>query len=304
MPDKLPENLGGIATFVATATSNSFTEAAARLGVSKSAVGKSVAKLEDRLGVQLFHRSTRKLALTTDGEALYAACSAALSEIAAAQQALARGEQAPSGPLRVDMPVSFGRKFMMPALSMIAKEHPGLELTLTFSDHLVDPIDEGVDLQVRFGEIQDSSDLVARFLVRLRRVLCAAPDYLESHGVPRTLEDLDAHVGIVMLRRRQPLEWSFAIGEREVRYLPPVRHNIGDGDALIDAAVSGLGICQFPHALVREHIDAGRLITVLDSHATEVNVHVLWPRTARMRPKIRYTVDRLVEMARNGFFGQ
>jgi DNA-binding transcriptional LysR family regulator len=291
------DSFQGILTFVMAARSNSFTEAAGRLGVSKSAVGKSIARLEERLGVQLFHRSTRRISLTADGDAYFIACSNALEEIGAAESGLGPGTREPSGRLRVDIPVAFGRRVVAPLLFEIADKYPALQLNMTFSDHLVDPIEEGIDLLVRFGELKDTSGLVARRLARQRWAICAAPSYLERFGVPETLEGLNRHHCIVGHRRGQPLSWRVREGQETVRYAPPSTHQIGDGEAMILAAVAGIGLCQMPRCLFRDDIEAGRLVEVLGDYEPEpVEVHAVWPKVSHLRPKVRYVVDELVRL--------
>jgi DNA-binding transcriptional LysR family regulator len=291
------DSFQGVLTFVMAARSNSFTEAAARLGISKSAVGKSIARLEERLGVQLFHRSTRRISLTADGDAYFIACSNALEEIGAAESGLGPGTREPSGRLRVDIPVAFGRRVVAPLLFEIANKYPALQLNMTFSDHLVDPIEEGIDLLVRFGELKDTSGLVARRLARQRWAICAAPSYLDRFGVPGTLEDLNRHHCIVGHRRGQPLSWRVREGQNTVRYAPPFTHQIGDGEAMILAAVAGIGLCQMPRCLFQDDIDAGGLVEVLGDYEPEpVEVHAVWPKVSHLRPKVRYVVDELVRL--------
>ncbi|RZI72273.1 MAG: LysR family transcriptional regulator [Pseudomonas sp.] len=291
------DSFQGVITFVVAARSNSFTEAAGRLGISKSAVGKSIARLEERLGVQLFHRSTRRISLTADGDAYFTACSSALEEIGAAESGFGPGTREPSGRLRVDMPVAFGRRVVAPLLFEIADKFPALQLNMTFSDHLVDPIEEGIDLLVRFGELKDTGGLVARRLARQDWAICAAPSYLERFGVPDTLEDLTRHQCIVGHRRGQPLSWRVRQGQETVRYAPPSAHQIGDGEAMILATVAGIGLCQMPRCLFREDIEAGRLVEVLVDYTPEpVEVHAVWPRVSHLRPKVRYVVDELVRL--------
>lgn len=291
------DSFQGVITFVMAARSTSFTEAATRLGVSKSAVGKSIARLEERLGVQLFHRTTRRISLTADGDAYFIACSNALEEIGAAESGLGPGTREPAGRLRIDIPVAFGRRVVAPLLFDIANKYPALQLIMTFSDHLVDPIEEGIDLLVRFGELADTSGLVARRLARQRWAICASPGYLERLGTPDTLESLDRHHCIVGHRRGQPLSWRVRQGEETVRFSPPSTHEIGDGEAMILAAVAGVGLCQMPRCLLREDIDAGRLVEVLGRYEPEpVDVHAVWPKVFHLRPKVRYVVDELVRL--------
>ncbi|MDH1264424.1 LysR family transcriptional regulator [Pseudomonas sp. GD03944] len=298
------ESLSGVTTFVVTARARSFTDAAEKLGVSKSAVGKSIARLEERLGVKLFHRTTRRVTLSADGAAYLAACSAALDEIAAAETCLGTRSHQPTGRLRIDMPAAFGRQVMLPLLLEIGRRYPGLHFTLTFTDHLIDPIEEGVDLAIRFGDPKDSTDLIARRLTSQRWVICGAPDYLAHHGTPQTPDDLQAHCGIVGYRRGQPLSWRVNVEGVAQRVAPPPTHQMGDGEAIIAATVAGLGLCQIPLSLCREHIEAGRLVTVLDAYTADlIDVHAVWPRTAHLRPKVRYVVDTLVELGRAGRLG-
>lgn len=295
------DSFQGVITFVVAARSSSFTEAAEHLAVSKSAVGKSIARLEARLGTQLFHRTTRRISLTADGEAYYAACALALEEIGAAESGLGPGSREPSGRLRVDMPVAFGRRVVAPLLFEIARKYPALQLNITFSDHLVDPIEEGIDLLIRFGDLKDAAGLVARRLTVQRWAICAAPDYLSRFGMPTSLEALKDHHCIVGHRRGQPLSWRVRQGAETVRFAPPATHQIGDGETMILAAVAGVGLCQMPRSLFREDIDAGRLIEVLAEHEPDpVEVHALWPKVSHLRPKVRYVVDELVRLCEHG----
>lgn len=295
------ESLSGIATFVAVARSASFTQAGEVLGISKSAVGKAVARLEERLGVKLFHRTTRKLALTADGEAYFAVCARLLEGVAEAEDSLGSRMLAPAGRLRVDMPAAFGRKVMLPILLDLAKTYPALQLTLTFTDHVIDLVEECVDLAIRFGTMEDSSDLVARRLTSHRWVICAAPAYLAAHGAPATLDDIAGHHCIVGYRRGRPLAWHITDAGTPARLSPPPTHQIGDAEAMIDAALAGVGLCQMPLALLREHIEAGTLVAVLDAWTMrEIDVHAVWPRTAHLRPKVRHLVDTLVRLGGEG----
>jgi DNA-binding transcriptional LysR family regulator len=296
-----PESFSGVAIFVAAAKSRSFTDAADQLGLTKSAVGKSIAKLEERLGAKLFHRTTRSIALTADGEAYFAACSAALDEISAAEAALGPGQQRPVGRLRIDMPAAFGRRVLVPILLKIGREHPDLQFTMTFSDHIIDPIEEGVDLLVRFGELQSSSGLVARRLTSQRMVIAAAPEYLKRNGTPKTVDDLQHHSCIVGYRRGQPLSWRVNTDGESRRISPPPTHQISDGDTIVDAALSGLGICQMPMSLLRPGLKDETLVSVLDKVSKDlIDVHVVWPKVAHLRPKVRHVVDTLVCLAAEG----
>ncbi|MDH6149543.1 MULTISPECIES: LysR family transcriptional regulator [Paraburkholderia] len=295
------DSFSGVVIFVTAAKSRSFTDAAEQLGLTKSAVGKAIAKLEDRLGAQLFHRTTRSISLTADGEAYLAACASALDEISTAETALGPGHQRPAGRLRVDMPAAFGRRILVPILLQIAQKNPDLQLTMTFSDHLIDPIEEGVDLVIRFGELQSSSGLIARRLTRQRMVIAASPEYLEQRGTPGRLEDLELHACILGHRRGQPLSWRVNINGESRRISPPATHQISDGDSIVEAALAGMGLCQMPMSLLRRHLESRALLSVLDDFSSDlIDVHAVWPKVAHLRPKVRHVVDTLLSLAEQG----
>ncbi|PQV44350.1 LysR family transcriptional regulator [Paraburkholderia sp. BL21I4N1] len=295
------DTFSGILIFVTAAKSRSFTDAAEELGLTKSAVGKAIAKLEERLGAQLFHRTTRSISLTADGDAYLAACASALDEISTAETALGPGNQRPVGRLRIDMPAAFGRRILVPILLDIARKHPDLQFTMTFSDYLIDPVEEGVDLVIRFGELESSSGLVARRLTSQRMVIGASPAYLAQRGTPGTLEDLKKHSCILGYRRGQPLSWRVTVDGVSTRISPPATHQISDGDSIVEAAVAGLGLCQMPMSLLRPHLESGALVSLLDDISTDfIDVHAVWPKVAHLRPKVRHVVDTLLELAQQG----
>lgn len=302
MPLAAADRLQGVRVFVEAARTLNFTAAAERLGLTKSGVGKSVSQLEARLGTKLFYRSTRSLSLTADGEAYLASCTLALGTLDEAEATLSSTKRTPRGRLRVDLPVAFGRKVVLPVLAGIADFHPELSLVLSFTDRLVDPVEAGIDLLIRFGELADSSGLVARKLTEQRRIVFAAPSYLQRFGTPSTPEELTRHRCIVGLRGEGPPSWILTdAGGKPYRVTPPPTHEIGDGDAVVEAAIAGLGIAQMPSSLVRDAIARERLVPILDdfSHAI-VPVHAIWPGTRHLLPKVRLVVDELVRKAAAG----
>jgi DNA-binding transcriptional LysR family regulator len=299
MADEDP--FAGAAMFVVAARAGSFTNAAERLGVTKSAVSKTIARLERRLGTKLFHRTTRLSRLTADGEAYLAACATALGEVEAAQAALMSSNTALHGRLRIDMPVAFGRNAILPLLVGIAEANPGLSLDLTFSDATSDLLQDDVDLAIRFGALKDSSHLIARHLADQDRVICAAPVYLARHGRPQSLGDVKHHRCVVGAPKGPPLGWIVREAGEVRRFMPPATHQLSDGSAMVDAAVAGLGLCQVPISMVRGHLAAGELETVLDDISTvAVEIHAVWPRRAHLSPRVRHVVDRLLAEAERG----
>ncbi|EJL91862.1 LysR substrate-binding domain-containing protein, partial [Pantoea sp. GM01] len=241
------DHLGGITAFVTTAQLGSFTAAAERLGLTKSAVGKSVSRLEDRLGLKLFQRSTRRLSLTPDGERFLNSCQNAIDILEQAEAELTSHICQPAGRLRVDLPAAFGRQRILPVLLQITRNYPELALTVTFSERFVDLIEEGIDLVIRIGELADSSGLVARRLTTQKLVICASPDYLLYHGTPVTADALSEHQCVVGFRRNQPISWLLKDMEGEItRFIPPATHEFADGDAMLTATLAGCGLSQLP----------------------------------------------------------
>jgi DNA-binding transcriptional LysR family regulator len=289
------DSLNGFAVFVQVAETRSFVAAGRLLGISASAVGKSVARLEDRLGVRLFHRSTRSVAPTAEGLLFLERSRRILDEIEAAQQELSQAGAAPRGRLRVSLPLV--SSLVLPVLADFMRAHPQIELDLDFSDRLVDVIDEGFDAVVRTGEPADSR-LVARRLGTFRACLVASPDYLARCGTPLVPADLEAHS---CLHYRFPhngkLEaWALrpAPGASDLR-LPTsmVCNNI---ETRLCFALRGLGIAYLPDFAVAQALAEGRLRALLGEHVMHTGVfHVLWPASRHPSPKVRAFVDFLCE---------
>lgn len=298
------DHLGGITAFVTTAQLGSFTAAAERLGLTKSAVGKSVKRLEERLELNLFHRSSRRLSLTSDGERFLKSCQTALDILENAETELKSHMTKPSGRLRIDLPAAFGRKKILPLLLEINKNYPELSLTVTFSEKFIDPIEEGIDLFIRIGELIDSSGLIARRLTTQKLILCASSEYLHINGEPQNLEDIKHHKCIVGFRHNKPQAWLFKTKDHPIkRLIPPPIHEFGDGNAMLTSVISGAGISQLPKWLVAEHIASGKLKEILSEYSgAEMPIHVLWPKGYQLLPRCRYVVDKLLKAAEYGIF--
>jgi DNA-binding transcriptional LysR family regulator len=237
-----------------------------------------------------------------DGEAYFASCSLAVDEILAAEAFLTSNQKTPGGRLRIDLPAAYGRSVVLPVLLDILEAYPELKLTVTFSDSVVDLIEEGIDLSIRFGTLKDSSGLVARRLAVQKQIICAAPSYIEKYGYPKSLEELQQHRCIVNYRRGQRVSWTVLDETGALaRITPPDTHEVGDGDAIIAMAAAGQGICQMPGSLIRDHLNAGRLVPVLENYSQgDVAIHAVWPQTRHLQPKVRRVVDELVARAEKG----
>lgn len=287
----------GIEVFIAAAKAGSFTAAAARLGVTKSAISKSVTQLESRLGVRLLHRTTRRLTLTPEGSAYFDQVEAAFDQLRSAEDAAKSRTASVSGILRIDMPVAFGRRVAMPVLLDILRDHPNMRLAATFSDKVIDPVEEGVDLCLRFGELPDRSDISARSLGSQRLVLCASPSYLATAGAPQTIAELHRHSCILGSRAYRPAVWRFRNEEgRSEAIEPPDTHILNDGEVVIEMALAGFGLCQMPQSLVSDHIERGDLVEALpDFCRVRTPLNAVWPATRNLLPRVRVVVDELVK---------
>ncbi|MFG0761434.1 LysR family transcriptional regulator [Aeromonas mytilicola] len=282
--------------FVAVARTGSFTAAALGLGLTGSALSKSIVRLEARLGVKLLHRTTRRVSLTPEGEAYLASCLQAIRVLEEAEQSLASGKQSPSGRVRIDLPAAFGRRHVLPILLELAGQHPQLDLSVTFNERKVDLIEANIDLVVRIGALEDQADLVARRLGEQRLIICGAPSYLARRGVPLTPDELSRHDCIIDWRAGHRHGWLFSngAGKTEARDIP-VRYEMGDGEAVRAAALAGLGLVQVPTWLVNEQLGSGALVSVLDDHSGgEMPINLLWARSQHMPLKVRVLVDALL----------
>ena len=293
----MTDTLKDIHVYVAYVEAGSFDQAAVRLHLSRSAVVKSIARLEERLGVRLFHRTTRSQRLTDNGALFYERCLRALEEIRGAESQLETGKHQVNGRLRVAVPVLFGRQCIAPLLIELAQEHPGLELEMSFSDRVVDLVEEGFDMAVRNGALADSSVLVARRLGEHRMVLCAAPDYLFKNGQPQTVDDLRQHTAINYTRAGRVLPWQLMDYDGTSRtFIPRSSLNMDDLQAICDAALAGHGLAWLPCWMVIKEIHQGNLAPLL-KQAPDVrfDVHAVWQQTPHLPLRVRIAIDMLVK---------
>lgn len=284
------ERLKGIEAFVCTADAGSFTAAAERLSLSNSAVGKAVARLETRLGIRLFERTTRRLALTDAGAAFYRTCVRVLAELHTAEQVLAADRLEPSGRLRVDVPATFGRMRVMPLLLAFMDRHPAVRPHISFTDRFVDLVDEGIDVGVRIGGPDHwPSSLGHRYLGTERLIFCASPGYLARRGTPQSIAELWSHDAVTYGRADGSANpWRIAHGAGPVeRRDVEGRITVGHGDAQTEAVLAGGGVAQLATWLVDAHLASGQLVQLLPHAATEgLPLHLVWPRSRQLLPKV------------------
>jgi DNA-binding transcriptional LysR family regulator len=287
------DHLSGMAVFATVVEAASFTEAARRLGLSKAAVSKTVARLEERLGARLLNRTTRRLALTEVGSAFFESCQRILTEAEEAERQVGQLNAQPRGTLRVNAPMSFGVTHLAPLLADFLGPHPDLSVDLTLNDRFVDLVEEGFDVAVRIGELADSS-LIARRLATSRRVLVAAPSYLAARRRPLSLDDLKDHELLGYSYQQSGDSWRFAgpNGPRMVPLRPRVRAN--NGDALRQAAIGGLGIALLPTFIVAGDCGAGTLVELaVDADLSDIAIYAVYPHSRHLSAKVRAFIDYL-----------
>ncbi|MCP5366513.1 MAG: LysR family transcriptional regulator [Hyphomicrobiales bacterium] len=280
-----------MAVFARVVEAGSFSRAAQDLGMSKSAVSKQVARLEDRLRARLLNRTTRRIGLTEVGTAFYERCARILTEVQEAEEAVSNLQAEPRGTLRVNAPMSFGIDHLAPCLPDFMARHPDLVVDITLNDRVVDLIDEGFDVGVRITRLPDSS-LVARRLAPFRSVVCAAPDYWRRHPRPAHPADLAHHNCLIYtyMQSQNAFEFDGPDGPLRVRVDGTLRAN--NGDVLRNAAVGGLGVYIAPTFIVGEELVAGRLEAVLHDYTRSArSIYAVYPHNRHLSAKVRVFVD-------------
>ncbi len=287
------DKFDGVLVFVEAVEAGGFAKAADRLSLTRSAVGKTIARLEERLGVRLFHRTTRTHSLTEDGQQYYEYCVRAIEELRAGKSLLESGRREVAGRLRASLPVLFGRYCIAPILRDYARRHPALELELSFSDRQVDLIADGFDLAVRNGVLGNEVSLRARRLASQRKVLCAAPRYVAERGEPRTLGDLADHQLLAYWRGGNGLPWRLPDASGALVEVPVAsRMRFDDLEVIADAAVDGMGLAWIPYWLVRERIHSGDLIELWsDRPSATLDCYAVWPAAQYLPLRSRMAID-------------
>jgi DNA-binding transcriptional LysR family regulator len=286
-------DLEDIQAFVEVAEAGGFSNAGRRLALSKSLISRRVSRLETRLGAQLLSRTTRGVALTEAGMEFKEYADRALSELESACDAVARRGEEIVGSLRVAAPMSFGMTYLAPVLAELAARHPKLRMDVSYSDRFVDLIGEWFDVAVRLGNLPDSS-LVARRIAPINAVIVASPAYLRRHGAPRTPGELSSHEAL--LQNGAEL-WRFRDGRRVVTIRGEGRFKADNGQALVAAAIAGLGVALLPTFLAGPAIESGELAPVLlDYPIPEAGLYVVRPPPASHMPcKVQALTDLLLE---------
>ena len=294
----MSQRLQGIEEFVAAVEAGSFALAAQRLHVTRSAVAKSIARLEARLNTRLFLRTTRSQSLTEEGHGYYERCRRVLDELDAAEAVTDVARSTAAGLVRLSMPAMLGRLKVGPLLLALARRHPQLSLELAFNDRRVDLAEEGFDLAIRSGELADTSELIARPVGVQWMALYAAPAYLAERGHPRSIDALGApHEAVLYARDGQISTWRFHDAEgRLVDVTLPSRLRCDSAEVLLEAAVGGMGLARLSAWLAADALAAGTLVRVFEeSKPFGFELNVIRSRSRYLPLKTRVVIDWLAE---------
>ncbi|MCL1059685.1 LysR substrate-binding domain-containing protein [Shewanella gelidimarina] len=282
-------NWEGVSEFVAVAEAESFTKASQRLGISTAQVSRQISALETRLASKLFHRTTRKVSVTEVGRIYYQHCRQVLDGLEEAERAITNLQTTPRGLLKITAPFTYGEKTIAPLINDFAVLYPELEIKLILSNQRIDLIDEGYDLAIRLGELEDSSMMAKKLSTRTQYV-CASPAYLSTYGIPHTLSELEKHNCLLGTMDY----WRFQENgkTRNVRVSGSLSCN--NGHALVDAAIKGIGIVQLPDFYVARFLEDKQLVALLEhNRQPEEGIWALYPQNRHLSPKVRMLLDYL-----------
>ena len=277
--------------FSAVVDASSFVAAADSLGMSKAAVSRYVSELEQRLGVRLMHRTTRKLSLTPEGEVFLARCRDILASIESSEAEISTRSVTASGLLKVSVPVSFGIRHLAPLWSEFLSDHPQVTLDVQLADRVIDLVDEGFDLAVRIARLPDSS-LISRQLASTRLVLCAAPSYLKRRGTPAHPSELAQHDVLGYSLMAMGDQWQFTGPEGPVSVKVRPRMWTNNGDSCVAAALQGSGIQLQPTFLIDDELASGQLVEILPQfRSVELGIYAVYPSRKFVLPKVRAMIE-------------
>jgi len=285
-----------IRAFTQVVNAGGFAAAAREMGMSRSQVNKLVIALENELGVQLLHRSTRVVTPTETGLAFHDRCVEILASLEEAERSITQLQAEPRGRLRVNAPMTFGTMHLAPALADFLVQYPDLEVQLTLNDRFIDPIEEGFDVTVRIAKPQESASLIVHPLTPAHLLLCAAPSYLKAHGIPTHPHELRHHSCLHYGQLAVDDQWTLigTDGEQTISVTGVLCSN--NGEVLRDAAVRGLGITLLPRFIVEQELQQGTLQIVMpDYHPPQLLIAVIYPINRHLSLKVRLLVDFLQE---------
>lgn len=287
-------NFSDIVVFVRVVEAHSFVAAAQTLGMSPSAISKAVSRLEERLGARLLNRTTRSLSLTDQGTNFYERCREALEQLDQAENEVAEARGTPKGKLRVEVPVSLGRKIIVPALPRFIEQYPEITVQMSMNDRVVDLVQEGLDAAVRVGNLSDSS-LIARRVGQLSGTTCASPELIERVGRPNTPADLQPEYCLALFKAgtNQIRDWLFRKDGKEHTIVPSAKLSFSDPESAVAAAVSGAGFVRVLDFTVEAQVAAGLLEPVLEdwNEGAWWPVSVVYPQHRQPTAKVKAFIE-------------
>lgn len=289
------DKLTALKVFTAVVAEDSFARAAERLGMSRTAVSKHMMDLEAELDARLLTRTTRRLSLTATGSSYFERAQRILSDLEEADAEASQLTVDPKGHLRLNAPMSFGVSHLAPHLKNYLDRYPEVTIDLSLNDRQVDLVEEGFDLAIRIAKLADSS-LIARRIAYSRVVACASPKYLEEHGSPLEPEALTSHTCLTYSNMKDPDVWRFRQDGKETKVKVPSKAVCNNGDALMAAAISGLGIIYQPSFIVGPALRSGELVEILrDCVDGGFNIYAVYPSSRHLPARVRTFIDHLAE---------
>ena len=286
-------DLNDIVVFTKVVETRSFTGAAEQLGLPKSTVSRKLAQLEERLGVRLVQRTTRKLALTDVGQAYYERCARIVADLAAAEQLVTDMQATPRGRVRVTAPIDLSTRHLGTIVAEFLAAHPDINVELDASDRIVDLIEDGFDVAVRFGPLPEST-LIARRLCTIGAVLCAAPAYLARRGTPTSIEELDEHDRVLFTPSPRTQSWTLENGTAGFEFGRPAHFASNNVSAVRDATLAGAGIALLTDFMVATDIAHGALVEILPEwRSRAIEVHAVYPARQNLPPRLSLFLDHL-----------
>ncbi|MBT5263420.1 MAG: LysR family transcriptional regulator [Rhodospirillaceae bacterium] len=291
-------SLNLIAAFVSAARHESFANAARELGITPSAVAKNISSLEAELGVRLFHRTTRRVNLSPDGDEFYSRCRQILEDVEALEASAVKNRSNVRGTLSIDVPITYGRQVVLPLLLRLQSHHPNLKVDARFSDRISDIVKDGVDAAVRVGPLEDST-LIGRTFDEQVIWTCASDSYLKERGRPETPGDLAQHNCLTfrLPRSGRDRPWQFNDGRSAFSLTPRSNIRLGDGEALVCASEAGMGIIQVPSYMVETAVARGTLVEILQEHRpAPTQIMLVYPSRRHVPPRLRALMELLDEI--------
>jgi len=279
----------GISEFVSVAELGSFTQASKKLVISTAQVSRQISALESRLNIKLLYRTTRKVSLTEEGRVFYQHCRSVLDGLNEAERVITNLQSTPQGKIKITAPVTYGEQYIIPLINDFVAQYSKVEVSVYLTNKQVDLVDEGYDLAIRLGRLNDST-LMAKKLSKRASYVCASPRYLEKYGTPHTLSELEQHN--CLLGTLDYWRFNESGKEKNIRVVGGLRYNSGVG--LVDATLKGLGIVQLPDYYVEQYFNDRVLVSLLDNYRMpDEGIWAVYPHNRHLSPKIRLLVEYL-----------